>query len=163
MIEYIEKGQGLHSAIKKAGHHLYQENGIWKSTNDVEVQKIIDSYDPLPELRQAKWKEIQAERDRRTAMPVKVGEYYFHSDQASRTQQIGLVLMGANIPPGLMWKTVGGAYVEMTPLLAQQIFQETANKDQSIFAAAELHRNNLEKFTYQQIIDYDYMLGWPEF
>lgn len=52
MINYIEKGDGLHEAIKAAGHSLQQINGVWMSSNDDEVQAIIDSYDPIPDLQE---------------------------------------------------------------------------------------------------------------
>ena len=51
MINYTEKGIRLHEAILAAGYRLWQENGIWKSTNDVAVQAIIDAYDPLPDIK----------------------------------------------------------------------------------------------------------------
>ena len=66
MIQYTEKGPGLHSAIAQAGHWLRQENGVWISSDDAAVQAIIDGYDPAPVARAAKWLEIQAERDRLT-------------------------------------------------------------------------------------------------
>ena len=47
MINYTEKGHGLHEAIANAGHKLWNEDRAWKSTDDVAVQAIIDSYDPL--------------------------------------------------------------------------------------------------------------------
>jgi hypothetical protein len=48
MINFIEKGAGLHSAIKEAGHRLWHENRNTYSTNDAAVQVIIDNYNPLP-------------------------------------------------------------------------------------------------------------------
>jgi hypothetical protein len=47
MITYIEKGIGLHTAIREAGYLLSQIDGIWQSSNDTAVQLIIDNYDPL--------------------------------------------------------------------------------------------------------------------
>lgn len=44
MINYVEKGAGLHQAISKAGHSLRQENGIFVSSDDDAVQAIIDGY-----------------------------------------------------------------------------------------------------------------------
>ena len=55
MINYIEKGEGLHKAIISAGHFLYKESGVWYSSNDAAVQSIIDSYDNLQdEIENAK-------------------------------------------------------------------------------------------------------------
>jgi len=51
MINYIEKGYGLHKAIASANHSLSKVNGKWVSSNDVAVQAIIDSYDPLPDAK----------------------------------------------------------------------------------------------------------------
>lgn len=82
---------------------------------------------------------IKNERDRRIQMSgYKVGTDWFHSDLTSRTQQIGLVIMGANIPAGLKWKTMGGALVSMTPTLAQQVFGAAAAQDGAHFAVAEV-------------------------
>lgn len=44
MINYTEKGIGLHEAIQAAGHWLAQHDGVWVSDNDVAVQAIIDGY-----------------------------------------------------------------------------------------------------------------------
>ena len=116
---------------------------------------------PVPSLESVqaeKWQQIKAERDRRKAGGVKVGENWFHSDDASRIQHIGLVLFGANVPP-VEWKTMDGAKVPMTPALAQAIFQAVAAADQAIFAKAEQH-----KFAMMAAPDpanYDVSTGWP--
>lgn len=44
MINYVEKGIGLHQAIADAGYSLYALDGVWISNNDIEVQYIIDNY-----------------------------------------------------------------------------------------------------------------------
>jgi hypothetical protein len=81
---------------------------------------------------------IKAERDRRIQTSgYKVGAHWFHSDLTSRTQQLGLVIMGAAIPAGLKWKTMGGTLVDMTPALAAQVFQSAAAQDAAHFAVAE--------------------------
>ncbi|MGZ8888048.1 MAG: DUF4376 domain-containing protein [Halobacteriota archaeon] len=159
MIEYKEKGVSLHNAIEAAGHWLVQRDNVWESSDDVIVQSIIDAYDPLPERQASKWEDIKAERDRRQVAGVRVGEHVFHSDERSRIQQLGLVMMGANVPP-VPWKTVGGAFVTMTQTLANQIFSNTASSDQSIFAAAEVHR--VAMMESQDPESYDYSSGWPE-
>ena len=64
-ITYIEKGIGLHNAIRAAGHHLEQKDGIWESDNDDEVQAIIASYDMLPDEKSVKIASIKTEGLRR--------------------------------------------------------------------------------------------------
>lgn len=118
---------------------------------------------PLADRQAAAWERIKRERDRRKYLGVKVGAHWFHSDDASRIQQLALVIMGAKIPPGLKWKTLTftqpPVLVTMTPALAQGIFQATAASDAAIFAAAEAHRLAMEASAEPQ--DYDISSGWP--
>lgn len=103
--------------------------------------------------------QIKADRDRRKSTGTPVGAHVFHSDSDSRIQQIGLVMMGAALPAGIMWKTVGGAFVEMTPTLAGQIFQATAARDVALFAAAEAHI--AAAAASADPLAYDFTAGWP--
>jgi hypothetical protein len=70
MITYTEKGFGLHQAIAAAGHTLYQDATGWVSSDDSEVQVIIDSY-TLAQTQAAIKSQIDAYaatlRDRATA------------------------------------------------------------------------------------------------
>ena len=51
MIIYTEKGYGLHKEIAEKGYSLVQRSGEWISSDDVAVQAIIDSFNPLPLLQ----------------------------------------------------------------------------------------------------------------
>lgn len=118
---------------------------------------------PIADRRAAVWERIKAERDRRAALGVKVGVHWFHSDQKSRTQQLGLVLLGQSIPAELKWKTLTftppPVFVTMTPALAVGIVQSAAASDTAIFTAAEVHRMTMEASAAPQ--DYDFSTGWP--
>jgi hypothetical protein len=105
------------------------------------------------------WEAIKAERDRRKAAGVKVGTKWFHSDDASRIQQMALTMMGASIPANLQWKTMGGSFVTMTQTLASQIFQASAANDMAIFSAAETHKAAME--ASEDPSTYDFSTGWP--
>ena len=113
--------------------------------------------------RAAAWDRIKTERDRRKYLGVKVGQHWFHSDDPSRIQQLALAVMGAAIPAGLQWKTLTltppPVFVEMTPALAQSIFQATAASDAAIFAASEAHRVAMEASDSPE--SYDCSGGWP--
>lgn len=117
-----------------------------------------------PKSHDSVWQEIKAERDQRKAGGVKVtiadADKWFHSDDPSRIQQLGLVMMGANIPANLQWKTMDGTFVTMTQALAAQVFQAVAAYDVAVFGAAETHRTAME--ASQNPGDYDYSAGWPE-
>lgn len=106
------------------------------------------------------WERIKAERERRKAGGVKIGDKWFHSDDGSRIQQMGLVMMGASIPANLQWKTMDGTFITMTQTLASQVFQAVAANDQAIFAAAEGHRVAMEASADPAA--YDYSTGWPK-
>ena len=121
--------------------------------------------EPVPQItpKEFAWAGIKAERDRRAALGVKVDAHWFHSDEKSRIQQLGLVLLGQGVPAGLAWKTLTFAppvvFVAMTPALAVQIVQATAASDTAIFTAAEVHRMAME--ASQDPGSYDFTGGWP--
>lgn len=106
------------------------------------------------------WDAIKAERDRRKAGGVKVGAKWFHSDDASRIQQMALVMMGASIPAGLQWKTMDGSFITMTQAVAGNVFAAAAASDQAIFSVAEGHRVAMEAIADPE--SYDYSTGWPK-
>lgn len=108
----------------------------------------------------ALWGAIKAERDRRIQTGgYEVGTKWFHSDTFSRTQQMGLVMLGASIPAGTQWKTMDGSFVTMTQTLAAQIFAAGAASDIAIFTNAQLHRTAMEALA--DPTGYDFSTGWP--
>lgn len=114
----------------------------------------------VEELRQAQWLLVKRERDRRCDEGgYYVSGHWFHSDARSRIQQLGLVLLGASLPPGLQWKTMSGAFVEMTPTLAQQILGAAAASDNAIFVIAEGHRVAIAASSNPA--GHDWTVGWP--
>lgn len=115
---------------------------------------------PLAAARQKAWERIKAERDRRTTQGgYTVAGKWYHSDTFSRTQQMGLVMLGQNIPAGTQWKTMDGSFVAMTPALAAQVFSAATANDIAIFAAAETHKAAMEASA--DPATYDFGAGWP--
>lgn len=115
--------------------------------------------DALAAVRAAMWEQIKAIRDRKTQTGgYTTGGKWFHSDTFSRTQQIGLVLMGAGVP-AVQWKTMDGTFITMTQTLADQIFAAAAAQDQAMFVHAEaLHASVYASETPTEI---DINAGWP--
>lgn len=115
---------------------------------------LLQSDFTLIDSEAQRWNKIKQLRDSyiQTA-GYKVNNDWFHSDTFSRTQQIGLVLLGNNIPAGLKWKTMQGTFVDMTPALAIAIFNAAAVSDTASFSHAELLKNNTSL---------DINSGWPE-
>jgi hypothetical protein len=152
----------LYALLLAAGVQVWIEDGVLMSTDDAVAQQVIDAYDPIPEAKAAKSNSIQAERERIKADGYVVQGNRFHSDRDSRIQQLGLVIMGANIPPGLMWKAMGGVFVEMTPALALAIFQTTAANDAALHAYGEQRRAELVSLqTLAEVEAFDVTAGWP--
>lgn len=99
-------------------------------------QEHIDA--ELSRIRSEIVVEIKRIRDTRTQTGgFPAAGYWFHSDVFSRSQQLGLVLLGANIPNNLYWKTMSGDMVLMTQTLTGQIFQAAATQDATTFSHAE--------------------------
>ena len=135
------------------------ETIIWESGVALPSKEELDAWIREAEKKE-KWREIQAERDRRKSGGVKVGEKWFHSDDTSRIQQLGLVMMGANMPAGIMWKTMDNSFVQMTPTLALQIFMSVATSDQTIFGTAEYHKAQM--LAAADPAAYNFLVGWPK-
>lgn len=115
---------------------------------------------PIEAVQDGIWVAIKAERDRRTQEGgYQVGDHWFHSDTLSRIQQLGLVLLGENMPQGVQWKTLTGEFVPMTPQLAQQVFAAAAASDIAVFAAAEAHKAAM--LASADPAAYDFSAGWP--
>lgn len=110
----------------------------------------------------AKRSAIKVERERRKGLGVKYGADWYHSDAGSRTQQLGLMMMGAGVPAGLQWKTLtrtGTVFVTMTQAIASGIFNATAASDQAIFSSAESHQTALTASADPAL--YDVRAAWP--
>ncbi len=107
------------------------------------------------------WQGIQDERTRRQAGGVFIASAnkWFHSDQTSRIQQLGLVMMGNSMPAGIQWKSMDGSFIEMTPALALSIFNAAATLDMQAFAVAEQHRANMSASATPET--YNFSGFWP--
>lgn len=134
-------------------------NGDWVQAWQVLdwPQAQIDAY--KASAKAARWDAIKTERDQRKAGGVLVNGKWFHSDDASRIQHIGLVMMGDSIPVGLQWKAMDGSFVPMTRELANQIFLAVVTLDQGAFLRAEQHRLAMEASADPGA--YDFSAGWP--
>ena len=91
--------------------------------------------DQLAAAKMSRNLEIKAERDRRKLNGVFVQDKWIHSDIYSRTQWLGMVLMGAGIP-AVEWTTMDGTSITTTQTLAGQVFQSIALLDATLFAYA---------------------------
>lgn len=116
---------------------------------------------------------IKAKRDAINAGGVKVGTKWYHSDETSRTQYIGLLRMAdAAVAAGstgsttlqyggqdIQWKTMDGTFIKMTVQLANDVFNAVCGLDFAAFGAAETHKAAMEASA--DPASYDFAAGWP--
>jgi hypothetical protein len=85
-----------------------------------------------------RWSKLKQVRDNLTENGgCLVDTKWFHTDTKSKQQQMALVMLGANIPANLQWKTMDGSFVTMTQALAAQVFAAQIAREQLIFVTAE--------------------------
>lgn len=139
----------------------YRDYLIWLDQGNTPEPVPVPPTPSLEERITAKWEDIKSYRDNLTQTGgYKVDEKWYHSDTFSRTQQMGLMMMAANMPENIQWKTMDGSFVTMTPLLAIRIFNAAALSDQAIFTAAEMHKAKMKILEHPE--DYDITTDWPE-
>ena len=133
-------------------------NGVWTQTWLTTVLDESAASAKRIKATDLKWGKIKIERDSRKNGGTFVSNKWFHSDSDSRIQQLGLVLMGANVP-AVQWKTMDGSFITMSQALAGGIFQATATLDMQLFEVAENHRTAMEASERPDL--YDFSAGWP--
>lgn len=133
------------------------EEGVLHTVVEQEASALSDK---LLQDRSFMWEQIKLERDRRAhgGGYALVGKW-FHSDTFSRSQQLGLVLMGADIPAGLMWKTMDGTFIEMTQSLANNILVAAGVADTLTFSHAEALKTQVDASENPRTVDI--YQGWP--
>jgi len=118
----------------------------------------------VPADTELMWRKIQQKRDYVKMAGVKAqvqgDDKWFHSDDSSRIQHLGLIIMGAGIPPNVQWKTMDGSFISMNQNIASQIFSAVAALDMGAFAAAETHKAAM--MVSPTPLTYDFSTGWPE-
>lgn len=124
---------------------------------------VLNTPKPLDMVKQALCEKIKAHRD--TLMfngGCFVAGKWFHSDTHSKVQQIALNNLGANIPAGLMWKTMDGSFIEMTPLVASDLFIGQIYQEQAIFGASETKQAEVNSLTtIEELESYNIYANWP--
>lgn len=139
---------------------------------------IDDGNTPEPaetvsEVKSRIWEAIKAKRDAIKASGVKVGTKWYHSDETSRTQYIGLLRMAdAAVAAGgtgsttlqyggqdIQWKTMDGTFIKMTVQRANDVFNAVSGLDFAAFGAAETHKAAMEASA--DPASYDFAAGWP--
>jgi len=142
MINYIEKGAGLHDSIRDNGYSLVSSDGEWIASDnagnksvkiDAAVQLIIDTFDPLPDAQdKAKQLVKEASANQRlkfvTQAAGKDAEYTYKAQEAAQytlDQTIGVFMQGRINATGetalaiaAQWNTNGNAWKQVGASIA---------------------------------------------
>ncbi len=164
-LEWLNTVEGVTNTYESEVVLFVKEGAILPSTNSTFLLDIATEYATTTEayiktLQENVWAKIKAIRDEKiTNGGHCVDGKWYHSDTVSRSQQTGLYLMGENVLTGLMWKTMDGSFVEMTPVLAQKIFFAAAGQDSVLFQHAESLRQQVNTSTNPEQVDI--VSNWP--
>lgn len=109
-------------------------------------------------IRAARNAAIRAERDRRKFNGVLVSAKWIHTDTYSRTQWMGMVMMGASVP-AIEWTTMDNTSITTSQALAGAVFQATATLDSTLFAFAKSLIDTVNASSDPAGVDIT--AGWP--
>lgn len=164
MIQYTEKGAGLHDRIAKSGHWLKQLDGEWVSSDDAAVQAVIDAYTvaDAAAYRSAEVERIaKAKRDQVIAgvspgemasWPIKLSEAatYAQSGNASDAPLLSLEAQARGVTLAELVGKVDGAAQTFAALEA--MIAGTSGRHRDALAAAT---------TFEEVAAYDIAADWP--
>jgi hypothetical protein len=164
MINYIEKGYGLHEAIAAAGHWLEQRNGVWVASDDGSVQQIIDNYS-LDDCKARIIAEIDAHaaslRDAIVSgcSPAEMASWPIKRAEALAFQQSG---NAADAP--VLSAEASVRCVPLDQIVAKVLAkaQQLAALEAAIAGTAGRHGDAVRACqTFDEVLAYDWRIGWP--
>jgi len=134
-------------------------SGHWEQQWEVVNLDTPTTEANLAALRTTRNTAIKAERDRRKFNGVYVSSKWIHTDADSRTQWLGMVMMGASVPT-IDWTTMDNSTITTSQTLASQVFQATATLDATLFSYAKTLIASVNASSDPASIDI--MAGWPD-
>lgn len=103
--------------------------------------------------------QINAERDRRNALPLSVNNELIQVDAASLILLMRLKIIGAEAPASFQWMTASGKLIPMTPGLADAINKVSTLREVDMRGAALTHIAAASQL--DDPLKYDFGKGWP--
>lgn len=164
MINYTEKGAGLHQAIVNAGHALRQLNGVWVSSNDAAVQSIIDNYTLVNAQTDTinKVNDLTKIKFDKVIYGISAGEMAGWSVLRSEAIAYGKSTLETDCPTIVTEALARGVTV---PVLVAKINTNNTkynNLRSSIAGQSGKHRDAIGGLlTFAAVSSYDYTTGWP--
>lgn len=165
MINYTEKGIGLHERIAAAGHRLEQVDNAWAADDEAAVQAIIDAY-PLSATQDEVCQRIEdyaaALRGKFVAgiSPAEMSSWSIKRAEAQAYAATG----EASAAPVL---SIEAAARQVTlGALADRVLgnSEALGQLEAVIAGVGgRHRDAVRELdTFEAVLAYDWRSGWPE-
>ncbi len=133
-------------------------DGVWTQQWRIDALSAEQIAANLTALKASKVTAIKAERDRRKFNGVFVSGKWIHTDTYSRTQWMGMVMMGASVP-AIEWTTMDNTSITTSQALAGAVFQATATLDSTLFAFAKSLIDTVNASSDPTSVDIT--TGWP--
>lgn len=145
-IHYVEKGAGLHEAVRLAGHWLVQRDGVWESSNDQAVQAVINAYS-LDSARAPIIAEIKMEAQRRILAFL---PEWMQSNLNARQNELNEARFSRNLTAA-----------EVAEVQGNQLLWGRAK---AVRAASNAHEKALKELqSFEAVLSYPWRTtGWPE-
>lgn len=166
MINYIEKGRGLHDKIATMGYSLEYRNGEWYSDNPTVVQSIIDNYS-LDEAKKIILNDIDvyARNMRNYVMqaisPAEMASWPIKREEAMKYLETGLSSSAPNLA---IEATERNMSLEALANLVMQKAYQFAGMESKVAGICGKHQDAVRSMTtFEEVLTYDWTQGWPEF
>ena len=165
MINYINKGPGLDSAIMAAGHWAVPVAGIWHTSDDAAVQGIIDTY-PLSATQKEVTTLIDAYatslRDRvtRGISPVEMASW-----PVKRTEAVAYQASGNAADAPILGTEATARGVTLSTIVARVLASagSLSGLEATIAGVAGKHKDAVRATTtFAKALSYDWSGGWPD-
>ena len=137
-------------------------NDIWTQQWDIYPLDEITITKNYNDFKDLSWERIKNVRDQNLISGVKVtidgADKWFHTDIYSRTQWLGMVILGANLPANVNWKTMDGSFVVLTPAIVLQVFSAIQIKELTDFTNGETLKAQIYAAADPTLVDIN--VGW---
>lgn len=164
MINYIEKGDGMHQSIAAAGFYLAQNGGGFMSDNDVAVQAIIDSYSLSDAQNYIAAKiDIHAMSLRNKAVagisPAEIGSWTI-----KRSEAMAFIASGNPLDAPVLSIEAATRLVPLSNIVSRVLAAATAlsGLEATIAGVSGRHKDAVRATTdFSSALAYDWLVGWP--
>ena len=164
MINYIEKGGGLHVAIQSAGYSLSQHDGAWVSDNDAAVQLLIDNYS-LAQSVTYKQSDVDkyAKRLRdKVIASTSPGEMSSWPIKASEAKTYNVSKNAVDAPMLSAEALARGSTLDSVVARVLTNAAKFGGLETQVAGISGRHRDAIAACTtFERIATYDYSTGWP--